>query len=945
MNKKIRLLALVLTLVMMLGILPLSAFASESEAAVAQTEKSALDTLADKATGSPYAWTDYADVKTNLGIVNGTSGTAGSVFAEGHFGLTDAGKTGYVADVTGGAGPNKAQSSFIYANGEYQFSSIEANKDLSFMYSNGAAFTDDTKYILFSFDVKRGEAMKDGDFARLRMFSHVEINPDTGAKKNITSEGNFLKKAGEKIGIIGVNAGDFSTSLFTTVTFVYELATDTLTGYANGIKIAEKANFLNTAATGYTFTKLHDISWWYGNATHDGHYMSLNRTRGLFINDEATLNKCLANDTTPANGVFKIDGDYYLFENNFPVTGATKTVDGYTVVTEAKTGKIIKCYKEADTSIYYDRWDASDYEANGVKLIVNDYHKSFSAGAKDVTGYAYKTETAADGSTYYVIDAATSLIKAKYNIGTNFGDSYEITAKLNTSTTKYYSKLPTEYEEIKDENGVVTGYKTTTAPDAQVYPDLSYYLGLESYSKNDYTDGYRNLNIRIKAGAGLTKETGIIRLRYYVNKERTNIDENCGSVKIVNGIPHLYMSNIDCGILRSDVYTDITMRTYVKDKKLTYDLYINGVLLKEGITIDSKIGGASVDVENYRYRALGTYFAPNIWSNQPLLTWGATHIYNGDKVNNNTNPYNGTVMTSDGIYTYKNGLAVSLEKNVAEAGKVGLNSYSVTLGDKLGVNFYAALPAEAAKAIISVNGVDQTVNLKALAPNENGLYKISSSISSIEVSDKIVFTVLSADGKVLPLYTADNAIWDGSYICSVKDYATTVAKHEYAYGQSAVTAVKALLNYAAYAEKYFGGSATFETAYSKEEAATVTAVDAASIKGTVSAGAGAAEILGNVNLILNNATKIRIQLKGAATVTSNFDNVTYVENDGKYFIDILGIDAKNLDTVYELDVNGINVKISVLGVASVVANNAESSADFINLMKALYLYSSACEAL
>ena len=154
-----------------------------------------------------------------------------------------------------------------------------------------------------------------------------------------------------------------------------------------------------------------------------------------------------------------------------------------------------------------------------------------------------------------------------------------------------------------------------------------------------------------------------------------------------------------------------------------------------------------------------------------------------------------------------------------------------------------------------------------------------------------------------------------------------------------------MLNYAAYAEKYFGGSATFETAYSKEEAATVTAVDAASIKGTVSAGAGAAEILGNVNLILNNATKIRIQLKGAATVTSNFDNVTYVEKDGKYFIDILGIDAKNLDTVYELDVNGINVKISVLGVASVVANNAESSADFINLMKALYLYSSACEAL
>ena len=91
--------------------------------------------------------------------------------------------------------------------------------------------------------------------------------------------------------------------------------------------------------------------------------------------------------------------------------------------------------------------------------------------------------------------------------------------------------------------------------------------------------------------------------------------------------------------------------------------------------------------------------------------------------------------------------------------------------------------------------------------------------------------------------------------------------------------------------------------------------------------------------------KIRIKLAAEAVVESELNNVVYVKSGNNYFIDIYGIDAKNLDTDYTLTVNGATVTISAVGAASVVTGSGAYSADFVNLMKALYLYSEAVNAL
>ncbi|MBR2467237.1 MAG: hypothetical protein IKB38_09970 [Clostridia bacterium] len=951
MNKKIKFLAFLLAALMLVGVMPLSLFAEEATPTTEETQETtydagALDALASKAEGSLYTAMSYSDLAGYLGVNSSTaSGENGVLLAEGHYGVKEDGSVGYIGDaktLKGGGQLNKYSQALVFAGGEAQFIDVPAASDITVTYVNGTAtFEESTRYIVFSLDVKRGEAMISGYFARIRFGSYY----DATQKKDITPElwvANYRGNGKLALSNKATATVPFSTSLFTTITAVYDIETDKLVTYANGMPVETVENATGGVIQKNSINNIRDISWWYGNKTHQGRFYSLNTVRAYFVNDEETLNKCVVEDATPANGVFNIDGDYYFFENNQPVIGATRTVDGYTVVTEANTGKIIKCYKTYDTSVY-DRWDAADFNEAGVSLIKDGYNHSFSVGATDTTGYAFTT-VVEDGTTYYIVEPEISTIRKAYNIGTDVGDGFEFTTKHNTTSVKYYSVIPSGAEALTDTDGVtVIGYKTTTAPNKNVYPDLSYYFGLED---GVFTTGRLNINFRLKAGEALKNYgDGIVRLRYYIDGSKTNNDADIGKIQVTDdGLPHLMMGEqkcvnpVDCGILRADAYTDLSISTYLKEGNLVYDLYVNGALLAEGILIKAGI-------TNYQYRAFGCYIGTNRYWSEPLITWGNIQSYAGDYLGAVETPFSGKVATVDGIYTYENGVATALDKNATEDGVVALKSYSVTLGETLGVNFYAAI-GNAKTAVITVNGEQQIVDLTKLQANADGLYKISSAVSSINVGEKIRLAFYGDDGEVMNIITTD-ALYEGTYITSVKDYAKAVASNEKLYGAEAVTAVKAMLNYAAYAEKYFGKNAGFDTVIAQSDRDAVTALDASLITGTVSAdGTNTSAILADAHLILNNATKIRLNLTGAAEVTSSYGGVQYVEKDGKFYIDIWNIDAKNLDTVYELTVNGINVKVSVLGIASIVANDeATYGTDFANLMKALYLYSAACEAL
>ena len=899
--KKTRILAFFLALLMMLSVMPLSLFANEAKATDPEDAamQSALEYLETKHTGALY----------EMPTVTGVSGAG--VFREGYW------------NVSGEFVSSDTNTGFVIKD-------TAANYAIDFAPTTNDVLTNDDCFV-FSMNVKRGTAMN----------GNVQI---AGAQMKGGSWAQWsLKLSGDSVILGGSATAEgkvaFSTDVYTNFTVVYERATGIFRAYANGVEFATvNKEWINSH--GFQL-----LRFYAGDSAISGDVATLGKM-SIYEVSKANLDSFVL-AKNPANGVFEIDGNYYFFENGVPALGKSLYFDGYSIETEANTGKIISCSKSQDMSGYYERWTSAQLQANaGTTLLWNGYLAKFNQRNADIYGYTYEEVT--DGeSTYYVVSPEKTLITYAQAQGTDIGDGFEFT-KVDYILDKYYKSIPADAEEVKDEAGNIIGYKTTTAPVTTENADISYYH--EFLNNTSYTDGVTNINFRLKVGEGYKdylaapENTTLVRFRYYLNGVGSGgsgrYDANVGTIEEIDGVPHLMMSDVDCGVLRSDIYTDLTMSTYIKDGAYVYDLYVNGVLMKEAIVMTAS------GVNTYKPLMIGTYMKTFAHFSSPLLTWGETQVYSGAKVNNNVAPLSGTKMTADGVYTYENGMAVSLSKGVAQDGTVGLKGYSVTLGETLAMNFYTALPKNAAKATVTVADKTTEIDLTKLAVDASGFYKLTASISSINVAETITLSILDAEGNALPMYTSDGKIHDGAYTASVKDYALKVAGMARIYGNDMVEVVKAMLNYAAYAEKYFGKNDDLSTAFSAEAAAKVTALDASKVAGTVYTDAeNPAEILKSIQLVLDNTTKIRINLAAEAVVETELNNVVYVKSGNNYFIDIYGIDAKNLDTDYTLTVNGATVTISAVGAASVVTGSDAYSADFVNLMKALYLYSKAVNAL
>ncbi len=271
-----------------------------------------------------------------------------------------------------------------------------------------------------------------------------------------------------------------------------------------------------------------------------------------------------------------------------------------------------------------------------------------------------------------------------------------------------------------------------------------------------------------------------------------------------------------------------------------------------------------------------------------------------------------------------------------------LSGYSTTLGETLGINFYAQLPASVKAAEVTVAGGEPTVftvseMTKLTEGDYAGHYKFSSSVSSVNVREDITIRFLDGDGIAVAIQTTNGTETNESYTTSVFEYANSIL-NDATYGAAA----EALLNYAAYAEAYFGETYAGDRAYNATSLAEVTALEKSAVTGTVSASAGKT-ILGKVQLDLDNQTTIRIYIEGEAIDEIGGTDAAQVTKCSGY-IEICGIDAKNLNKAYTFTVNGVSVAISATGVAQYVVNTSTNQ-DAVNLMKALYLFSEAVKAL
>ena len=126
-----------------------------------------------------------------------------------------------------------------------------------------------------------------------------------------------------------------------------------------------------------------------------------------------------------------------------------------------------------------------------------------------------------------------------------------------------------------------------------------------------------------------------------------------------------------------------------------------------------------------------------------------------------------------------------------------LYGHSLSLGGNIGVKFYMTLADEVVASDTSymqftVNGRIQKIDVKDITPDAQGYYIFSCETTAMEMTDQITAQVYLADG--IPSGT--------SYIYTVREYAEYILSHQDVYANE-IDFVKAMLNYGAYAQKYF----------------------------------------------------------------------------------------------------------------------------------------------
>ncbi|MBQ8297806.1 MAG: hypothetical protein IJX77_08500 [Ruminococcus sp.] len=269
------------------------------------------------------------------------------------------------------------------------------------------------------------------------------------------------------------------------------------------------------------------------------------------------------------------------------------------------------------------------------------------------------------------------------------------------------------------------------------------------------------------------------------------------------------------------------------------------------------------------------------------------------------------------------------------------DGFSVSLDGNIKLNLYASVDYEA------LNDTVITLTLGDNEPIEFTAYDCYNAdtelcLFTIEVPAKDMATEIRIDAVV------GGGLWTDSRTVTVKEYAEEIIGDLDAYGEEAAALAKAMLNYGAYAQEYFGYNTDnlANSGLSDEDKALGTVAVEESLKlvetGTLPDGVS---YYGS-SLLLKNKTIIRhyFVIEDGAEIPAVSDGWSALtEKDGYYYTEITGITAADLDVAQTLTIGDYTLSYSPLSYAYAVLSG-EYKAALQNVVKALYLYNQAANA-
>ena len=291
------------------------------------------------------------------------------------------------------------------------------------------------------------------------------------------------------------------------------------------------------------------------------------------------------------------------------------------------------------------------------------------------------------------------------------------------------------------------------------------------------------------------------------------------------------------------------------------------------------------------------------------------------------------------------------EKFVILGSSLHLYGYSLSLDGSIGVNFYMKLSDEVlnndstAFMRFTVNGKEQNVPVKDLTPNKDGYYIFRCNVVAKKMADEITAQV----------YLSENNPVGDAYTYSVREYAAYILDHPEGYSVQAVELVKAMLNYGAAAQTYFG--------YHTSDLANsiLPEVDQQS---NVSAGNLSVDKKGDilpklVSISLKSTITMKLYFKTKDLVNANVTSFEYKNQalsttvSGDYTIIVIeGISAQNFRGIVTIKYyvegseNAKSIKYRPSNYAYAVLNKQTDGTvteELKNVVSALYLFSLAVE--
>lgn len=423
--------------------------------------------------------------------------------------------------------------------------------------------------------------------------------------------------------------------------------------------------------------------------------------------------------------------------------------------------------------------------------------------------------------------------------------------------------------------------------------------------------------------------------------------------------------------------------SYFKGHK--YELYNESMTWESAKLFCEKKGGHLVTISDekenefvngMRCRNLSTDYQQSIWlggsdtANEGTWSWitGEPFTYSNWKPNE---PNGGT--SQNYLQMYSSGNWDDVQN---EAGRFVLCEYdsvqpkltpvasSLSLSDNIGFNIYMQISDDVLSddgAMMIITNSDGKVIKKPISSYETTTYqdksvkKIVSMIPAAKMSGKLSFKILKSDG------TESSA-----YICSVMDYANEMIKKADtdAECKKALPLVKAMLNYGAYSQIYFGEDKTnLANAILKDDnTATIKSEDI--IKSITYSEQGLfnnkdLEYMGS-SLICESDTSLKLYFNNKNKLTENqiksrYDISMLDKNkhdydtgvDGSVFwIKIKGIKPAELGNVYGVNLVSDDGSVIVETSPYVYVKKALESGDsrLHNLCKAMWAYGQAARA-